>query len=253
MAAAGTEPLRVLLIADSLSFHGPTKPELLTHPGIYPNVLASELSELLGRPVETDTVTKFGMTARDAWWAMTKDPRVYSLLLPDASAVVLGIGNMDQLPAAIPTYLRSGIDYIRPDWLRHRTAAAFHKAHPRIVRLHNARLRVLPQKVTDHYVELAVNGVRHYHPNMPVVTNIPPRHASEYYAHKTAGHRGAQEAMRAVAARLGVPTVELEPIVGPRRDAGLNNPDGMHWGWETHAEVGKAYAELLAPLLRSPA
>jgi hypothetical protein len=241
----------VLVIADSLCFHGPNKPELLTHPDLFPNRLGTELTERLGRPVEVDTVTKFGMTARDAWWAMTKDPRVYSILLRDASAVVLAVGNMDQLPAAIPTYLRSGIDYIRPDWLRHRVAAAFHKAHPRIVKLHGARLRVLPQKVTDSYIEMCVNGVRHYHPGAVVVGNVPPRHASDYYAQATHGHAPAQLAMRNLAARLDLPVVELEPIVGPNRDAGRNNPDGMHWGWETHAEVGKAYADVLAPLLRS--
>ncbi len=35
---------RVLIVADSLAFHGPQRPEPLTHPGLYPNVMAARLA-----------------------------------------------------------------------------------------------------------------------------------------------------------------------------------------------------------------
>jgi hypothetical protein len=246
------DAVHVLVIADSLAFHGPRQPELLTNPRLYPNVLGCRLEHHLGVPVEVDVITRFGMTAREAWWAMTKDPLVYSRLLPRASAVVLGVGNMDQLPAGVPTYLRQGIDYVKTDRIRHAVAAAYHRSHPWLVRLGGARLRVLPQAATDRYLTRCVEGVRHYRPGVPVVSNVPPRHAAAYYAHRSEGHPAAAAAARVWAAHLQVPMIELEPIVAPHREAGRNNSDGMHWGWETHAEVGEAYAELLAPLVRDP-
>src|SRR4051812_43190966 len=115
---------RVLVIADSLAFHGPRQPELLTHSALYPNVLARELG------AEVDVVARLGWTARDAWWALTRDPAVYSVLLPRADAVVLGVGGMDQLPASLPTYLREGISYLRPGWVRRPVRSAFHHIHP---------------------------------------------------------------------------------------------------------------------------
>ena len=61
-------------------------------------------------------------------------------------------------------------------------------------------------------------------------------------AGSTPGHPAARAAARAWGEREGVPMVELEPLVGPERDAGRNNPDGMHWGFETHRRVGGALA-----------
>src|SRR5205085_1356183 len=100
---------RVLVLTDSLAFHGPERGELLTEPRIWPNVLARAL------PGAVDVVARRGWTARDAWWALTRDPQVYSVLLPRADVVVLAVGGMDYLPALLPTYLREGIPYLRPD------------------------------------------------------------------------------------------------------------------------------------------
>src|SRR5439155_22730411 len=36
---------RVLVLADSLAFHGPERAELLTHPSLYPNAMARALGE----------------------------------------------------------------------------------------------------------------------------------------------------------------------------------------------------------------
>lgn len=107
----------MLVFGDSLTFHGPARPEPLTDPRLYPNVLRDALAAG-GDQVRVDVVARLGWTARDAWWALTKDPHVATVLAPAATAVVLGVGQMDQLPAAIPTYLRDGIPYLRPGWLR---------------------------------------------------------------------------------------------------------------------------------------
>src|SRR4051812_10845794 len=86
----------VLVVADSLAFYGPAKGELSTHPKLYPNVMAASLAS--EATVHADLVARTGWTARDAWWALTRDPHVYSVLLPRASAVVLAVGNMDYMP-----------------------------------------------------------------------------------------------------------------------------------------------------------
>lgn len=231
---------RVLVVADSLAFHGPERPEPLTHEGLWPNVMARELG------VAVDWAVGLGWTARDAWWALTKSPVVHSLLLPRADAVVLAVGGMDHLPAAVPTYLRDGLDYLRPGWARRAARRAFHAAHPHAVRATKGRLRVLPQRATDAYLTRCVEGVRWARPGVPVVGVVPPPYRSRYHGGVTATHEPAVAAARAWGAANGVALVDLDAIVTPHLTRGDLNPDGMHWGWAAHAEVGKAFAALLS-------
>jgi hypothetical protein len=247
------ELLHVLLLGDSLSFHGPVRGELLTNPALMPNVLGRELTERLGRPVEVDVVARLGFTARDAWWAMTKDPMIYSVLMPRASAVILEVGLVDGLPASIPTYLRMGIDHMRSDRIRHRVAKAYHLAHPWLVHATNARMRVLPLRATVAYLRRCINGIRYFHPDLPIVATAPPKHSSKYFPMADRGHVASVEAARRLGVEFGIPIVELEPLVRPHHDAGRCNPDGLHWGWEAHVDVAHAYADVLVPLLRGSA
>jgi diglucosylglycerate octanoyltransferase len=237
----------VLVVADSLAFHGPRQPELLTDPRLYPNVMA----RLLG--ASADVVARRGWTARDAWWALTRDPLVYSVLLPRADAVVLAVGGMDYLPAVLPTYLREGIAYLRPPLLRRWVRAAYRAAQPAGARLTGGRWRTLPQRLTDEYLSRCVNGVRTFHPTTPVVGVLPPPHDAPSYGRVTAGHGPAVAAARRWGAREGVPMVDLPAIVTPHLRAGALNPDGMHWSWPVHAEVGAALAAAVAEAWRAGA
>lgn len=241
----------VLVLADSLAFHGPQRPELLTEPRLYPNVLAAELAGRLGEPFEADVVARLGATARDAWWWLTKDPHLYSTLLPRADAVVLGLGNFDQLPEILPTYLREGIAYLRPGWLRRRVRRAHLALHPHGVRwVTRGRLRALPQVATDHFLARSLAGIRHYRPGVPVAGFVPYTHRSAYHAHNRWGFERAQRAARTWGLRYDVPMLELWPLVNPDLEAGRLNPDGMHFSWDVHRAVGAGLAELLVPLLR---
>ena len=47
-----------------------------------------------------------------------------------------------------------------------------------------------------------------------------------------------------MAAAKNVPLVDVTPMC--HAHMGAYNPDGMHWGFELHSEVGDALAELLA-------
>jgi hypothetical protein len=228
----------VLVIADSLAFHGPQQPELLTHPGLYPNVLGAALD------AEVDVVARLGWTARDAWWALTKDPHVYSILLPRADAVVLGVGGMDSLPASLPTYLREGLAYLRPGAVRRAARLLYHRAHPTVVRLLRGRMRVLPQPATDAFLSRCVQGIRLLRPGVPVVAMTPAPWDAPYYP-VNSGHAAARMAALAWAQRECVPILDVEDIVAPSLRDGSANPDGMHWSWEVHRQIGQGLAELI--------
>jgi len=231
--------VNVLVLGDSLAFHGPSQRELLTHPGLFPNVLGRLLD------AEVDTVARLGWTARDAWWAVTRDPYVYSVLLPRADVVVLAVGGMDQLPASLPTYLRHGLDYLRPGSVRRRVKKAFHVATPYVVRATGGRMRALPQRATLHYLDRTVDAIRATHPGKQVVGIVPPPFDAEYYGHVTSTHAPAVEAHRAWGRRKGVPLADLHLVVGPHLEAGDSNPDGMHFSWSAHEDVAKALAEVI--------
>jgi hypothetical protein len=235
---------RVLVLADSLAFHGPQRGELLTESRLWPNVLAREL------PGAVDVVARLGWTARDVWWALTKDPHVYSVLLPRADAVVLAVGGMDYLPALVPTYLREGIPYLRPDWLRRGARWAYRTAQPWGARAHGGRWRMLPQGLTDAYLSRSVAGVRYFHPGAVVVGMVPPPHDAPLYGRVTAGHGPAVAAALAWSRREDVPMLDVPALVCAELAAGRCNVDGMHWSWAAHASVGRGYADLLRPLLK---
>jgi lysophospholipase L1-like esterase len=229
----------LLVVGDSLAFHGPTQAELLTHPGLFPNVLG----RLLGHDV--DFVGRLGWTARDAWWALTRDPYAYSVLLPRADVVVLAVGGADMLPAALPAYLRTGLDYVRPGALRRRAKHAFHLANPYVVRATGGRVRTLPQRATLAYLTRIVEAVRALKPGTPVVGIVPPPFDAEYFGHVTRTHAPAVAAHREWGERHGVPLADLALVVAPHLAAGTLNPDGMHWSWAAHEDVAKALAEVV--------
>jgi len=240
----------VLVVADSLAFYGPDRGELLTDPRLYPNVMAAALSAP-DAPVRADVVARIGWTARDAWWALTRDPLVYSVLLPRASAVVLAVGNMDYLPTAVPTWLREGIRFVRPAPLRRGVRAAYQRVQPRAAGV--TPWRALPQRLTDQYLSQCLGGVRYYHPGVPVVGVLPPPHRAPSYGEAPRGHGRAVAAARAWGRRERVPMVDLSALVGPHLAAGRANRDGMHFGWESHAAVGAALAAAIRVAWRIPA
>lgn len=233
----------VLVIGDSLTFHGPVGPELLTHRDLWP----SRLARSLDRPVEV--VARQGWTARDAWWALTRDPRVYSVLVPGSAAVVLAVGNMDQLPASLPTYLREGMSYLRPGWVRRPARRAYGWAHPRVVRVTRGRMRVLPQRATDAYLTSCVAALRALHPGLVVVGVVPPGWSSRYQGAPDWTHPAAVAAARAWGRREGVPLLDLDAVTAPAVGTDRLNPDGMHWGWDIHAAVADRADIVLRPLL----
>ena len=229
----------LFVVADSLAFHGPERIEQPTDDRLYPMVCARELG------AEVDLVAREGWTARDAWWALTKDPMAYGVYLPRADYVVIGVGGMDQLPASIPTWLRDSLPYVRPGVLRRRLRRAYRDLTPGVIRATGGRLRQLPQDATDRYLTRIIQTVRVLRPDVPVVLVAPTPYRSAYYP-STRHHAGASTAAHRLARVLHIGLVDPESAVLPGLRDGSANPDGMHWSWAAHRHVGCALAETLA-------
>jgi hypothetical protein len=237
----------LLVIGDSLAFHGPVEAVGARDVRTWPWVAAHAVSG--GRPAgraAVDLVARPGWTARDAWWAVTRDPVVWSVLLPRADAVVLAVGGMDALPASLPTWWREGIATLRPAPVRRAVRRAYRRAHPVVVRATRGRWRALPQAATDRYLTRVVEGVRYYRPDLPVVVLTPPPWRSEQYPVRTT-HTPAVRACHAWAARADVPVVDVTEVVARMHARGGGNPDGLHWDWPTHRAVGALVGRALGP------
>lgn len=237
---------RLLVFGDSLSFHGPDGPHAADDVRLWPNVAA----EALGG--SADLVAGFGWTARDAWWSLIGDPRVWADL-HHVDAVVLAVGSMDTLPSPLPTYLRNGLRYLRPDPLRRLARKAYLAAQPRLAIALRGRPAVLPAKLTVHYLDTAVGALRVLRPELPIFGFLPSVHRAAAYGRVHTARAGAAAAMAAWGRRVEVPLLDLEAVVGDHVLSGRGNPDGMHWGWEGHASVGVEMARLMAPVLRPAA
>ena len=233
---------RLLVFGDSLSFHGPEGPCAADEPRLWPNVAAASLGGT------ADLVAGIGWTARDAWWSLTGDPRVWADL-HHVDAVVLAIGSMDTLPSPLPTYLRTGLRYLRPDPVRRVVRKAYLAAQPRLAVALRGRPAVLPAKLTVQYLDTAVGALRVLRPELPIFGWLPSVHRAAAYGGVHTARPAAAAAMTAWGARAGVPLVDLEAVVGEHVLGGEGNPDGMHWGWKGHAAVGDAMSVLMAPVL----
>ncbi|TQM09529.1 diglucosylglycerate octanoyltransferase [Pseudonocardia kunmingensis] len=235
----------LLVLGDSLAFHGPQRPEPADEPRLWPNVAAAALG---GR---AEIAAGTGWTARHAWHALTSDPRVWAVL-PSVEALVLGVGGMDTLPSPLPTALRELIPAVRPDPLRRVVRGAYLRAQPVLARTFAAALPgggpvALPPRLTVRYLQRCCDAVRAVRPGLPVVAVLPPPHRAACYSSVHPGRPAAERATRAWARSAGVALLDLPALVGAHVLGGHGNPDGMHWGWEAHAAVGAACAGLLRP------
>ncbi|WP_083683960.1 diglucosylglycerate octanoyltransferase [Actinoalloteichus fjordicus] len=228
----------LLVLGDSLTFHGPRGPHPADEPGLWPNVASARLG------TRAELVAGLGWTARDAWWALTRDPRCWAAL-PHARAVVLAVGSMDTLPSPLPTVLREGMRYLRPDGLRRRVRAGYRRLQPGLARMLGGRPVALPPRLTVRYLEDCRAAVTALRPDVTVIGMLPSVHRAAEYAGVHTGHAPAVAAVRTWGSRTDTPLLDLPALVTAHLAAGLGNPDGMHWGWQAHQDVGVAVAELL--------
>lgn len=240
---SGEAPVLVV-IADSLSFHGPDRAEPADEPRLWPHVAGRSLG---GR---AELHAGLGWTARHAWRAMVGDPRIWASLR-HADAVVLGIGGMDTLPSPLPTAVRELIPAVRPSWLRRSVRNAHRRATPRVARvLGGAGPVALPPAETVRYLERLRVAVTTLIPGLPVVGMLPSVHCAPLYGGVHAGREPHVAALTAWADTAGVRLVDPAPLVSDHVLGGQGNPDGIHWGWPAHEAVGRAVGREVAAVLR---
>lgn len=233
----------LVVIADSLSFHGPDRAEPADEPRLWPHVAARTVG---GR---AELHAGLGWTARHAWRAMVGDPRIWASLR-HADAVVLGVGGMDTLPSPVPTALRETIPAIRPArvrravrdahrWLTPRAARALRRAGP---------VALAPGETVRHLERLRV-AVTALIPGLPVVGMLPSVHRAPDYGAVHAGRDRHVAAMTAWARTHDVVLVDPAPLVADHVLGGHGNPDGIHWGWSAHDAVGEAVGRAVGTAL----
>jgi diglucosylglycerate octanoyltransferase len=237
---------RLLVFSDSLSFHGPADAHPADDPRIWPNVAAAGLGG------SAELFAGIGWTARDVWWSLTGDPRVWAEV-SRADAAVLAVGSMETLPSPLPTYLRQGLRYLRPDPVRRWARRTYQFAQPMLAVALRGRPTVLPAKLTVRYLDDCVGALRALRPSLPIIGTLPAVHRAASYGYVHTARAAAAAAMTSWARRVDVPLLDLAEVVGPHVLSGHGNPDGMHWGWDGHTDVGEAMAALIAPLLPAAA
>lgn len=229
----------VLVFADSLAFHGPARAMPADDPRLWPNVAAAKLG---GRALLFAGV---GWTARDVWWALAGDPNVWAAL-PKIDALVLAVGSMDTLPSPLPTYLRTGIRYLRPDRLRRLARQGYGVAQPVLAKALGGRPVALPAALSVRYLDNTLNAIRALRPDLPAVAVLPATHKAATYGFVHTGYGPAAAAIAAWGTRRDVPLLDLAALTHDHVFGGAGNPDGMHWGWAGHAAVGAAMADLVS-------
>lgn len=188
---------------------------------------------------DVDLIARQGWTARDAWWALTKDPVVWGTYLPRADFVLIAVGGMDQLPTPVPTWVRDSIPYLRSHRVRRVARDVVRSVTPPAVRYAGGPFRTLPQVATDQYLTRIVQGVRALRPDVTVALLGPAPWTGPYYP-SSRTHAPAVAAAKRWARTHDVALVDIEQAVAPR--LATCNPDGMHWSWEVHGMVGAAVA-----------
>lgn len=228
--------MRLLVFADSLAFYGPDGPLPADDQRLWPNLAG----ELLGGDAEL--FARVGWTARDAYWSLMSDPRVWASL-PRIDALVLAVGSMDTLPSPLPTYLREGIRYLRPERLRRAARTGYLAAQPTLARVTGGRPVALPPALTVTYLDKMLTAVRALLPGLPAAAVLPAWHRARSYAFVHSGRPAGEHAIARWAGSVRIPTVDLGALVSHGR---ADNPDGIHWGWDTHRRVAESFATVLA-------
>lgn len=241
VTAPEAEPPVLLVVADSLAYYGPKGGLPADHPRIWPSLVAKEL----GWRVEL--VARIGWTSRDAWWAITQDPRVWAAV-PQAGAVVFAVGGMDSLPSPLPTALREQLRYIRPPALRRVVRSGYQWLQPRLSKL--GRPVALPPKLSVEYLESCRDALAAIRPDLPVIGTYPSVHRCDAYGRVHVGREPAVRALEAWSSQKAVPMVDLAAAVRDNVFSDRANPDGIHWGWDAHEEVAAAMIDAIKNVRR---
>jgi len=236
---------RLVVIGDSLTFHGPSGPLPLSDPRLYPNGAAMHLGRRTGDEWAAVVVARAGWCLRDVWLALRKDVHLQQQVLQGADAVVLAVGSSDPLPVGVPRGLLAGLPYVRPTRLRRSLRRGIDRAHPTLVRLSGERLRYTPLPVYTHAWRKSAAALALFAPDAARCAVLPGVHVGAYYGGSNRHREVYAAATAELAAEAGMALVDLAALTRPWLDR--LNPDGLHWPFGLHADVAAAVADALVP------
>lgn len=247
--SSAPEPLRIVVLGDSLCYHGPDARLPADDARMFPNVMAQRLAEATGRPAEAVVVARSGWTTRDLWELVTKDIAAQERELPGADVVVLhGVG-ADALPVGIPTWLKDLIPRVPHPRLRKRLRRLYVRHHARLVRFTCGRMRMVPRRVTLDLWPRLVDMVRFYSGGAVVIACGCPPTAGLLHGRIDPHSAAGTYDLRRMAAEKEAPFVDPQPLC----EVAAYNPDGIHWDYASHVRVGEALADAALPSLESSA
>lgn len=241
--SSAPEPLRIVVLGDSLCYHGTDARLPAADPRMFPNVMADRLGAATGRRVEAVVVARSGWTTRDLWELVTKDIAAQERELPWADCVVLhGVG-ADALPVGIPTWLKDLIPRVPHPGLRKRLRRLYVRHHARLVLATRGRMRMVPRRVTLDLWPRLVDMVSYYSGGAVVVACGCPPTAGLLHGRIDPHSAAGTEDLRRMATAKGVAFVDPQPLC----EVAAYNHDGIHWDYASHVRVGEALADAALP------
>lgn len=239
------DTMRILVLGDSLCFHGPDARLRTDDPRMFPNIMAERLAQLTGRCTEAVVVARSGWTTRDLWELVTKDVSLQERELPRSDVVVLhGVG-ADALPVGVPTWAKDLIPRVPDAATRKRLRRAYTRHHSRLVRVTQGRMRMVPRRVTLDLWPRLVDMVRFYSDGAVVLACGCPPTAGLLHGRMDPHSASATADLRRLAADKDTPFVDPQELC----DVESYNPDGIHWDYASHLRVGTALAAAAAGVL----
>jgi hypothetical protein len=236
----------VLVLTDSMAFVGQQTAHPVDDPRLWPNVMASELN------VDVEVFGDFGWTAREAWYALGHNVRLWALMRK-ADLVVLAVGTFDSAPEPLPSSLWKRIAMIRSPKLRRVVSAAHRRAVPMLAGLlsplPDGGPVVLRARLTVHFLQGSVLLLRKRRPGLPVLAMTPIPVRPRIYGGFCKGSAKTERAVRGWATAAEIPLLDTSVAVGDHMLSGRGNPDGLHLGWEGHTALGEAFSKLVSEML----
>jgi len=234
-------PLRVAVIGDSTAFTDATGPRPPDDAVLWPNVMASSITQRTGRPTEVTVWARPGVDALAAWQALTKDRHLMFDVVGPADVVIVGIGSFDHAPAGLPPVLDVVIPHVRPAGVRRRLRAMLRRTHPWVVRLRGARgLRTPAAEFARRYGR-TLDQARGLTMGRAVCIALgPTSHRARHHGGRHPRREESERRQIALAEARGWTVVPVWALVEPFADR--LNADGVHWPAAAHRAVGVAVA-----------
>ena len=255
-AAPATDTSRsVVVMSDSLAIVDEKGVHKFTSPRLYPAQLAERLEAATGlswRPV---------VFARGAWslyWGSREIPNRDEIVaaLRDATVVVIGLASTDAQAIATPRGFgitsKAGSVYRTPrrvSRLHHYMWRFGYEGHAVLVKLTGKRFRHTPPRALAASFESLLRTIRRLNPEAAIVCVLPTRSHQRLFGGHSPHVAAVRSELLVLAARHGVPTVDLAAIVGEWK---AELPDGSHWPTALHRRVADAMAAAVVGYVTEP-